>query len=265
VAAVDRALADWSAECGGPGEAGLGEAGPGRGRRALVLTESVYSVLGDAAPLAELAAVCERHEAVLVVDEAHALGCVGPGGAGLVAAAGLAGRADVVMTATLSKSLGSQGGVVLAHPLVREHLINRARPFIYDTGLAPAAAVAAQAALRIVRTEPERVARLARVAARLARAAGVPTPAGVVLSVPVAGPREAVAAAEACAAAGIRVGVFRPPSVPDGVSRLRLTARATLTDAALEWAAEVLAAALAGIRWDGTGSPRPGLEEVSAR
>ena len=111
-----------------------------------MLVESIYSVLGDAAPLAELVAVCARHDALLVVDEAHGLGVRGPGRLD-VAEAGLAGAADVVVTATLSKSLGSQGGAVLG-PRGRDHLVNAARPFVFDTGLAPAAAGAALEALR---------------------------------------------------------------------------------------------------------------------
>jgi 8-amino-7-oxononanoate synthase len=213
-------------------------------RRALVLTESVFSVLGDAAPLPLLAEVCAAHDAVLVVDEAHALGTAGPGGRGLVAAAGLAHRPDVVVTVTLSKSLAAQGGAVLAHPAVREHLVNRARPFIYDTGLAPAAAGAALAALRVVRGDPARVTAVATAATALATAAGVPAPAGAVLSVPIPTAQQAVRAAAHCEESGVRVGCFRPPSVPDGVSRLRLTARATLTGGDLAHAARTLTAAL---------------------
>ena len=137
VAAVSRALAGRSQ------------------RRALVLAETIYSVLGDAAPIAELAELVAASDAVLIADEAHALGVAGPGGSGLLAAHGLAGRPDVVATGTLSKSFGSQGGLVLGLPAVREHLINRARPFIYDTGLAPAAAGAALAALRVFKAAPE--------------------------------------------------------------------------------------------------------------
>src|ERR1700728_847744 len=130
VAAVARALAD-------------------RGqRRALVLAETIYSVLGDAAPLAGLAELAA--DAVLIADEAHAFVVAGLGGRGLLVANGLAGRPDVVATGTLSKSFGSQGGLVLGSAAVREHLVNRARPFIYDTGLAPAAAGAALAALRLL-------------------------------------------------------------------------------------------------------------------
>lgn len=195
--------------------------------RALVLTESVFSVLGDEAPLSDLAAVCARHDAVLVVDEAHGLGVTG-GGRGSVAAAGLAGAEHVVVTATLSKALGSQGGVALGSHALTEHLANRARSFIFDTALAPAPAGAALAAVEVVEAEPERVAQLAAVAADLSEACGLDPVAGAVLSVPVAGPAAAVAIAEECARRGVRVGSFRPPSVPDGVSRVRMTASSDL-------------------------------------
>jgi 8-amino-7-oxononanoate synthase len=198
--------------------------------RALVLVESVYSVLGDAAPLPDLADVCQRHGAVLVVDEAHALGVAGPGGRALCHEYGLTGRPDVVATVTLSKSLGAQGGAVLSAPAVRDHLVNRARPFIYDTGLAPGAAGAALAAVRVIGAEPGRVARVNDVAAALAHACGVARPAAAVLSVPMPGPREALAAVGAGADRGIRIGCFRPPSTPDGSSRLRFTAHAQLSD-----------------------------------
>ena len=213
---------------------------------AVVLIESVYSVLGDAAPLAGLAAACERQGAVLIVDEAHALGTDGTDGRGLVAEAGLAGRNDVVVTGTLSKSLGSQGGFVLGVAAVREHLVNTARAFIYDTGLAPAAAGAALAALEVLVAEPERVLAVRHAAATLAAIAGPPEPAAAVLSVVMPSAQAAFDAAASCADAGIRVGCFRPPSVPDGISRLRLTARATLTEAELTQASAALAGALAG-------------------
>jgi 8-amino-7-oxononanoate synthase len=209
-------------------------------RRALVLAETIYSVLGDAAPLAELAELVAANDAVLIADEAHAFGVGGPGGRGLLAAHGLAGRPDVVATGTLSKSFGSQGGVVLGLPAVREHLVNRARPFIYDTGLAPAAAGAALAALRVLQAAPDLVSQVRRAAAVLADAVGVAALAGAVLSVPMPGPGEALAAVAAAAGRGLRIGCFRPPSTPDGVSRLRLTAHAQHTDEDLALAADVL-------------------------
>jgi len=208
--------------------------------RALVLAETIYSVLGDAAPVAELAELVAASDAVLIADEAHALGVAGPGGSGLLAAHGLTGRPDVVATGTLSKSFGSQGGLVLGLPALREHLVNRARPFIYDTGLAPAAAGAALAALRILKAAPELAGKARRNAAILAGAVGVTAPAGAVLSVPMPGPHEALAAVAAAAGYGLRIGCFRPPSTPDGLSRLRLTAHAHHTDENLAQAATIL-------------------------
>ena len=212
-------------------------------QRALVLTESVFSVLGDAAPLRPLAEACARHDAVLVVDEAHALGVTGAG-RGSVAGEGLAGHRHVVVTATFSKALGSQGGAVLGPPELREHLVNRARPFIFDTALAPASAAAALASLRVVEAEPARVERARSVAAALAAAAGQPAPPGAVFSVPVGEAQAAVAAAARCLDEGVRVGCFRPPSTPDRVSRLRVTASAALPDRSVEHAAAVLRRAL---------------------
>ena len=203
-------------------------------RRALVVVESVYSVLGDAAPLAELAAVCAAYDAMLVVDEAHGLGVAGVGGRGLVHDLGLAGRDDVIVTATLSKSLGAQGGAVLGSSAVVEHLVNHARPFIYDTGLAPAAAGGALAALRLLADEPERPALVRERVRALAAALGVEAPAGAVLSVPMPSPRVALEAQAAAREDGVLVGCFRPPSVPDGISRLRITTSAGIADA--DWA-----------------------------
>jgi 8-amino-7-oxononanoate synthase len=212
--------------------------------RALVVTDSVNSVDGAFAPLRELHAVCRARGALLVVDEAHGLGVVGPGGRGLLAALDLAGADDVVATVTLSKALGSQGGAVVGSAAVMAHLVDTARSFIFDTGLAPACVGAALAALRVLRAEPDRPAAILRAAAVLAAAAGVPAPPSAVVSVVLGEPEIAVAAAAACAERGVRVGCFRPPSVPKGTSRLRLTARATLTDAELAHAGAVLAAVL---------------------
>jgi 8-amino-7-oxononanoate synthase len=213
--------------------------------RALVVTESVNSVDGGLAPLRQLHAVCRRRGALLVVDEAHGLGVVGPGGRGLLAAAGLAGADDVVATVTLSKALGAQGGAVLGPAAVIAHLVDTARSFIFDTGLAPAAVGAAQAALAVLSGEPERPGAVLRVAAALAEAAGVPAPPSAVVAVVLGEPDVAVAAARRCAERGLRVGCFRPPSVPEGTSRLRLTARATVTDSELAHVRSVLTDVLA--------------------
>lgn len=209
-------------------------------RRALVLAESVYSVLGDAAPLRDLAGVCASYGALLVVDEAHGLGVAGQGGHGLVASLGLAGLDHVVVTATLSKSLGAQGGAVLGSPGLVEHLVNQARPFIFDTGLAPAAAGGALAALRVLAGAPELSSLVRSRVADLAAALSVQTPAGAVLSVPMPSPQVALAAQAAALDEGVRVGCFRPPSVPDGISRLRITTNAGVPDADWSRAAAVL-------------------------
>lgn len=217
--------------------------------RAVVLTDSVFSTDGALAPLALLHAVCRRHRAVLVVDEAHGLGVRGQGGRGLLDEVGLAGAEDVVMTATLSKALGSQGGVVLGSSAVRDHLIDAARPFIFDTGLAPAAVGAAAAALRVLSDEPWRAEEVLRRAAELAEACDVPdVPTSAVVSVVLGEPDVAVAAAAACLDRGVRVGCFRPPTVPAGTSRLRLTARASLSDDEMALARDVLGEVLKTIR-----------------
>ncbi|MFI8965879.1 8-amino-7-oxononanoate synthase [Streptomyces sp. NPDC053493] len=209
------------------------------GRRALVVSDSVFSVDGDRAPLTALAAACRAHGAGLVVDDAHGFGVLGDGGRGALHAAGLAGDPDVVATLTLSKSLGSQGGAVLGPARVIEHLVNAARTFIFDTGLAPAAAGGALASLRLIAAEPALAARARTVAATLhARLtdAGFTAarPDAAVVSVHAPGPAEALRWAADCRELGLGVGCFRPPSVPDGISRLRLTARADLTDAEIE-------------------------------
>ncbi len=218
------------------------------GRRAMVVVESVFSVLGDAAPLPELAALCAETSALLVVDEAHGLGVAGAGGRGLVAELGLAGSSHVVVTATLSKALGAQGGAVLGSPSVVDHLVNRARPFIYDTGLAPPAAGAALAALRHLRRHPELPALVHRRIGVLADVLGVPAPGGAVLSVPMPSPQHALAAQAEALAAGVRVGCFRPPSTPDGVSRLRVTTSAGLTDREWTRAAGIVVDVVGGTR-----------------
>jgi 8-amino-7-oxononanoate synthase len=215
------------------------------GWRALVITDSVFSVDGDAAPLAGLAEACQQHGAALLVDDAHGLGVLGAGGRGALDAAGIAGRGGVVATLTLSKSLGSQGGAVLGPARVIDHLVNTARTFIFDTGLAPAAAGAALASLRLLGREPALGERARTVAATLHRRltdAGLTAvrPDAAVVSVQAPSPEAALRWAADCRAAGLAVGCFRPPSVPDGISRIRLTARADLTDQQIGTAADTI-------------------------
>uniref|UniRef100_UPI002685CE3F 8-amino-7-oxononanoate synthase n=1 Tax=Rhodococcus oryzae TaxID=2571143 RepID=UPI002685CE3F len=230
--------------------------------RALVLTDSVFSADGDLAPVRALHRVCREYGAVLLVDEAHAIGVRGDGGRGLVHEVGLAGEPDLVITATLSKSLASQGGVVLGDARIRAHLIDAARAFIFDTGLAPAAVGAARAALGVLRREPERATAVLDRARDLARIAAAVPPVGTaavppvgtavgepesaVVSVVLGDAQRAFDAAQACRERGLHVGCFRPPSVPEGTSRLRLTARATITPDELATIETVLTEILAG-------------------
>jgi glycine C-acetyltransferase/8-amino-7-oxononanoate synthase len=201
------------------------------GTPSLIVTDGVFSMDGDVAPLPELLELARRHGARLMVDEAHATGAVGPGGRGAVAAAGLSGEVDVVV-GTLGKALGSYGAYVCASAETVEYLINRARPFIFSTAPPPPAIGAARAALGVLEAEPERVERLtanARVLRESLAAEGLTTTASTTQIVPVC-VGEAEPTMELCERA-LERGVFaqgiRPPTVPEGSSRLRFTVMAT--------------------------------------
>jgi 8-amino-7-oxononanoate synthase len=199
----------------------------------VVVTESVFSAYGDAAPLGELVEVCRRYGATLVVDEAHAVGVLGPSGAGAVAAAGLAGAPDVVVTATLSKALGASGGVVAGPAVLIRQLVDAGRTFVYDTALPPTVAAGARAALRLARAADAQRTLLHHRAtwahATLHRAGLHPRPpAAAILSIPTPDAPAALAWADRCRTAGIAVGCFRPPSTPDNDALLRLTLNASL-------------------------------------
>lgn len=216
-----------------------------RTEHALVVTDSVFSVDGDLAPLAALAEACREHNAGLLVDDAHGFGVLGEGGRGAVAEAGLIKEPNVVTTITLSKALGAQGGAVLGPRRVIRHLVETARTFIFDTGLAPAAAAAALAALNVLKDEPERAERVRDNAMTIAmrlREAGfrVSKPDAAVISVQAPTSASALEWAQECRAAGLWVGCFRPPSVPDKISRLRLTVRADLTESDIDKAVDIV-------------------------
>jgi 8-amino-7-oxononanoate synthase len=216
-----------------------------RKTRALVVTDSVFSVDGDLAPLGALSEVCRAHGAALLIDDAHGFGVLGEAGQGAVHAAGLSAEPDVVTTVTLSKSLGAQGGAVLGPRRVIKHLVDTARSFIFDTGLAPASAAAALTALGVLKSEPDLPRKVLANAARLSEQLAdggfrVSEPQAAVVSVQAPSPEDAVAWAAACAEQGVRVGCFRPPSVPDGISRLRLTARADLSESDVDTAVKVI-------------------------
>src|SRR5437016_4658804 len=214
---------------------------------AIVVSDAVFSVDGALAPVAELHAAARSGGALLVLDEAHAFGVTGPGGRGAAAAAGIAAEPDLIRTITLSKALAGQGGAVLGAPEVIATLVDTGRGFIFDTGLAPPCAGAALAALEVVEAEPGLGVRARAAATRLAAIAAeenlrVSAPYAAVLAVTVGESARAVRAREICAAYGVRVGCFRPPSVPRGRACLRLTGRASLTEDDFAAAARALAA-----------------------
>ncbi|HET8955314.1 MAG TPA: 8-amino-7-oxononanoate synthase [Solirubrobacterales bacterium] len=223
---------------------GLRQAG---GRGALIVTDGVFSMDGDVAPLPQLLELARRHGARLMVDEAHATGAIGPGGRGSVSAAGLSGEVDVVV-GTLGKALGSYGAYVCAAAETIDLLVNTARPFIFSTAPPPSAAGAALAALDILEAEPELVERLQANAETL-RTALAAEGLGVGLSATQVVPIEigsAAATMELCERA-LRRGVFaqgiRPPTVREGSSRLRFTAMATHEPGELVGAAREVGAA----------------------
>jgi 8-amino-7-oxononanoate synthase len=201
--------------------------------RAVIVLDAINSADGDLLPLAEWQVLARRHGAILVVDDAHGIGVRG-NGRGAVHEAGIAAEPNVVTTITLSKSLGAQGGAVLGDAAIRDHLIDTGRSFIFDTGLNPAAAGAALQAAHIIAAEPELSKAVLTRAAELAAAAGVVATDSAVIPVIIGEAQQAYDRSIALRDKGIQVGCFRPPSVPVGTARLRVTSRATLTDADVE-------------------------------
>jgi glycine C-acetyltransferase/8-amino-7-oxononanoate synthase len=225
-------------------EWGLREAA---GRGTLIVTDGVFSMDGDLAPLPGLLELARGHDCRVMVDDAHALGALGPGGRGSVAAAGLAGEVDVVV-GTLGKSLGSYGAFACASAETVDFLVNSARPFIFSTAPPPPAIGAATAALEILEAEPERVERLIENAATLRAALaaeGLAAPSSTTQIIPLQ-VGEAEPTMRLCELA-LERGVFaqgiRPPTVPAGSSRLRLTVMATQGPAELRAAAGSIGAA----------------------
>jgi 8-amino-7-oxononanoate synthase len=204
-------------------------------RRRLIVTESLFSMDGDRAPLCELVDLAERFDCMLLVDEAHATGVFGASGRGLAEELGVDERIHVRI-GTLSKALGCAGGFVAGSESLIEWLVNRSRPYVYSTALPPATCAAALEALAIVRGEPQRrralVARSLALAERL-RAAGwnLGDSASQIIPLVVGDPREAVHLASELRAAGLLVPAIRPPSVPDGESLLRISLTAAHDEA----------------------------------
>jgi 8-amino-7-oxononanoate synthase len=187
-------------------------------QRALILTDGVFSMDGDRAPLPALAELAQRFDAWLMVDDAHGLGVIGEG-RGSVAAAG---AAVPLQMGTLSKALGSYGGYLCASRPVIELMASRARTLIYSTGLPPAAVAAALAALDILETEPQRVARPLALAREFTGIAGLPEAASAIVPVRLGDAKAALAASQFLAEQGFLVVAIRPPTVPAGTARLRL-------------------------------------------
>jgi 8-amino-7-oxononanoate synthase len=200
-------------------------------RAALIVTDGVFSMDGDIAPLGELAILARRHRARLMVDEAHATGCIGPGGRGSVAAAGLTGEVDLIV-GTLGKALGGYGAYVCGSREMTEFLVNTARPFIFSTAPPPPAVAAASAALELLAESPKRVERLRANAGALReglRSEGL-GPIGAdtqIVPLVIGEADDAMAICERLLEAGIFAQAIRPPTVPAGTCRLRLTVMAT--------------------------------------
>ena len=236
-----------------------------RGRAALIVTDGVFSMDGDLAPLPELAELAGRHGCRLMVDEAHASGCVGPGGRGSVAAAGLGDEVDVVM-GTLGKALGGYGAYVCGSAELTDYLLNSARPFIFSTAPPPAVAAAGLAALDLLVSRPKRVQRLAGNAAALReslQAEGLPAGKSTTQIVPViVGEAEAaMALCERALSEGVFAQAIRPPTVPAGTCRLRMTAMATHRVGELRKAARVIGRAARELGLAQAESERPAGEE----
>ena len=202
-------------------------------RRKLVVTDTVFSMDGDLAPLPEIVEACEWREAMRMVDEAHATGVVGPGGRGAVAHFGLEGRVPIVM-GTLSKALGSAGGYIAGSSDLIAYLRNKARAFIFDTAMPAPVAAAAKRALEILLAEPERPLRVRSNAASLASKLGLPRFPAAILPILVGPADDALRLSKTLAAEGILVPAIRPPTVPTGTARLRATVMATHTGAHID-------------------------------
>ena len=222
------------------------QACPATGRR-LIVTDSVFSMDGDVAPLTEIVRLAQQYDAWVMVDEAHATGVFGPHGSGLVEELGLTGQVDIQM-GTLGKALGCVGAFVAGSHALIDWLVNRARSFIYTTAIPPAMAAAVLAALDIVEREPERRQQLWANTRELAdglRSLGYTLGAtrSQILPVIIGEAGETMAVAEAILQRGVFAHGIRPPTVPEGTSRIRVTPMATHTSEHLSRTLDAFAAA----------------------
>jgi 8-amino-7-oxononanoate synthase len=227
--AFDAAVSRWRAS-GGKG-------------RPWLSVESLYSMDGDSPNLADLMAVADRHEAMVVIDEAHATGVLGPQGRGLAAA--YEGRDNVITLHTCGKALGTVGGFILAPGVIRDFLVNRSRPFIFATAPSPLVAAITRAALEISRTNPERRDRLAGLVqfagGQLRRRCNIEPSGSQILPVIVGADRAAVALAASLQRRGYDIRAIRPPTVPEGTARLRIALTLNVNEAVVADLFEALA------------------------
>jgi len=204
---------------------------PGQGQR-FIVSDGVFSMDGDIAPLPDLVALAEQHDAVLVLDDAHGTGVVGPGGKGTAAHFGLEDRVPVQI-GTFSKALGAQGGFVAGSRTLIDFLVNRARSFIFSTGLAPASAAASKEALRVLEEEPDLLERLQSHLRRLREAlldrgyTLTGSPPAPMIAVIMGDPGDTLDLSAHLLDRGILAPAVRPPSVPEGTSRIRLAPMGT--------------------------------------
>ena len=226
-------------------------------RAALIVTDGLFSMDGDVAPLQALLTLARRHGCRLMVDEAHATGAIGPRGRGSVAAAELSGEVDVVV-GTLGKALGSYGAYVCATSETVDFLVNTARPFIFSTAPSPPAVAAAAAALELLRSEPKRVEQLqtngtALRSALAAEGLRAGRSRSQIVPIEVGDAARTMDLCERILQRGVFAQGIRPPTVPEGSSRLRFTVMATHRPAELERAAKLvgIAAREAGLSASG--------------
>lgn len=231
--AVDDAIARWRSD-GGNGTP-------------WIVIESVYSMDGDIAPLADLVVVANRHEAVLIVDEAHSTGIIGPGGRGL--AAPFEGRENIIVLHTCGKAMGAEGALVTGPAIVKDYLVNRARGFIFSTAPSPLIAVAVSAAIDRIERADDRRTSLDALRAHAGRVIcaplGLEEPVSPILPIILGTDKRAMAVAGALQKAGFDIRGIRPPTVPAGTARLRITLTLNITAADIDALAPVLTAALA--------------------
>jgi 8-amino-7-oxononanoate synthase len=226
-------------------EWGLEEA---QGRGSLIVTDSVFSMDGDVAPLEEIVELAERYDVRVMVDEAHATGVLGPGGRGAVAAAGLTDEVDVIV-GTLGKALGSYGAYVCSSSEIARYLVNMARTLIFSTGPPPPSVAGALAALELLQSQPRQIERLLQNARALRLALNeegfdIKESETAIVPIIVGDSHLAMDVCERALERGVFAQGIRPPTVPEGSARLRLAAMATHRPAELRWAAGQLAEAM---------------------